>query len=74
MTLSHEVGHLFGAYHDEDTECQDLGKQSIMSASGTLDDHLQFSQCSLQEMESKMQELSTFYPDCFTTRSQVNQC
>jgi len=36
MTLAHELGHSFGAYHDQDTEaCSRNADQYIMSAHGT---------------------------------------
>ena len=65
MTFSHEVGHNFGAIHDEDTpdwyrgqpmNCKD--KRYIMSSNETSEKNLQFSRCSLINMTLQLDDVS----------------
>ena len=61
MTFSHEVGHNFGAVHDEDTlepfrsGCTD--RKYIMSTTGSSANNMQFSQCSLRNMTKQLNEV-----------------
>ena len=60
MTFSHEVGHNFGAIHDDDTppsmhDCR--SKTYIMSSTGSSEKNLQFSRCSLQNMSSTLSDV-----------------
>ena len=61
MTFSHEVGHNFGAIHDDDTspsrhDCRQ--NTYIMSSTGSSEKDLQFSQCSLQNMSKTLDHVS----------------
>ena len=44
------------------------GSNYIMSANGTSEQNLQFSPCSLDEMNKKMAQLSQHRQGCFTDR------
>lgn len=54
MTLAHEIGHNFGAYHDEDTTCNNKPNNYIMAMSGSSLEHPEFSPCSLNDMQDRM--------------------
>lgn len=61
MTFSHEVGHNFGAVHDEDTpesysDCRN--RKYIMSSTGSSARNLQFSRCSLINMTKQLDEVT----------------
>ena len=61
MTFSHEVGHNFGAIHDDDTspsrhDCRQ--NTYIMSSTGSSEKDLQFSHCSLQNMSKTLDHVS----------------
>ena len=61
MTFSHEVGHNFGAIHDDDTpesfwDCKD--QKYIMSSTGSDPKNLKFSRCSLINMTRQLDEVS----------------
>jgi hypothetical protein len=52
-TLTHEIGHMLGAKHDEDTSCK--GNEEVMGRSGQ--DHgetVKFSQCSKDAITPKL--------------------
>ena len=68
MTFSHEVGHNFGAIHDDDTpssmhDCRE--KTYIMSSTGSSEKNLQFSRCSLQNMSLTLNDVSHAISICF---------
>ena len=68
MTFSHEVGHNFGAIHDDDTpssmhDCRE--KTYIMSSTGSSEKNLQFSRCSLQNMSLTLNDVSHAIAICF---------
>jgi len=54
ITLAHELGHSFGAQHDEDVKDEDCGRNYIMAA--TMNDSLveEFSNCSARSMQEKV--------------------
>ena len=61
MTFSHEVGHNFGAIHDDDTpdsfwDCRN--QKYIMSSTGSDPQNLKFSRCSLINMTRQLDEVS----------------
>ena len=59
MTFSHEVGHNFGAIHDDDTaERYNCTGKYIMSSEGSSVEDLQFSSCSLQNMTKTLEDVS----------------
>ena len=62
MTFSHEVGHNFGAIHDDDTpdryNCKD--KRYIMSSTGSSEKNLQFSYCSVLNMTQQLDDVREF--------------
>jgi len=75
MTLAHEIGHNFGAQHDEDTQCAPQGNNFIMAESGSNDKDLQFSPCSLHDMNTRMEEVidpsnNKHFDTCFTDKEQ----
>lgn len=70
MTLAHEIGHNFGAYHDEDTRCSNM-QHMIMGMSGSSLEHPEFSPCSLQDMQARMETiLRTGRQSCFVSREE----
>lgn len=69
MTLAHEIGHNFGAYHDEDTSCNGQRNNYIMAMSGSSLEHPEFSQCSLKDMQDRMKTvLRNDRERCFVER------
>jgi len=70
ITLAHEVGHSFGAYHDQDTSCNAEAEQYIMSAKGSDMQKDEFSTCSLNDINLKLGNVSSKFPECFTDRYQ----
>jgi len=72
LTLAHELGHSFGALHDQDTACKINAEQYIMSASGTSDQDLKFSSCSLKDINERMEEIRTSRRNCFQNRPELD--
>ncbi|KAJ3283723.1 hypothetical protein HK104_010243 [Borealophlyctis nickersoniae] len=58
--VAHEVGHAFGAPHDEQTACAAEAKSFIMAAA--VSGSTAFSRCSLQSIAANLQ----VHSDCFT--------
>ncbi len=65
MTFSHEVGHNFGAIHDEESPCGQTDPPYIMSSIGSSAHNLNFTSCSLKNMSVVLDEVNLQTKNCF---------
>ncbi|CAG5136733.1 unnamed protein product [Candidula unifasciata] len=75
LILAHEMGHAFGARHDNTTDCLPGGKsgQFLMSAkikSGKLPNNPRFSVCSIRAMLPVIKKKGS----CLVSNNQISQC